>query len=97
MGDGDVSKPEDIPQDVMDAAQAVVRGLWDRDRDSGENAEAIARAIMAERERCAKLVDQKCEFVLSRQNGKDEAVDLNLRLVAVTLPDLSEAIRKGTP
>lgn len=50
----------------------------------------VARAIMAERaaerERCAKIIEAKCEFILSRQNGEDNTVDTNLRMIACILP-----------
>ncbi len=44
---------DEIPEDILDVARRVVRSLGDADHDSGENAEAIARAILLERERCA--------------------------------------------
>jgi hypothetical protein len=61
MGCSDVSKPEDIPQDVWATSVKVelvveVEFTDLRDWNSRDVAtEVIARAIMAERERCAKI------------------------------------------
>lgn len=51
-------KPDDIPQDVWDAASAVYAQLT---VDVGEwhDKVHIARAILAERERCAKLAERE--------------------------------------
>ena len=43
--------------------------------------------------RAADVVSAKCNDILSKQDGKSDAVDQNLRLVAVMLPDLADAIR----
>lgn len=51
----------EIPEDIRNTAYAMVMRLVDRDRDSGENAEVIAEAIVAERERCAKLIEEGFE------------------------------------
>lgn len=48
----------DIPEDIRITAYAMAMRLVDRDRDSGENADVIAEAILAERERCGKIADQ---------------------------------------
>ncbi|TBW33579.1 hypothetical protein EYW49_20065 [Siculibacillus lacustris] len=42
----------DIPEDVMRAARAVAKGMFDP-----IDVEEIARAILAERERCAKIAE----------------------------------------
>lgn len=39
----------EIPEDVRNTAYAMAMRLVDRDRDSGENADVIAEAILAER------------------------------------------------
>lgn len=44
-------KPADIPQDVWKAAHAVFSA------SIGDGPEPIARAIMAERERCAEVAE----------------------------------------
>jgi hypothetical protein len=49
--------------------------------------------IETEREACARLIEAECERVLSKQDGRDDTVDLNLRMVAVLLPDLAAKIR----
>jgi hypothetical protein len=63
-----------------------------------EITEEIQKAVKAEREACAELTEAECERVLSKQDGHDDSVDLNLRMVAVLLPDLAAKIRaRGTP
>lgn len=51
-------------------------------------------------EGCAKIVDDRCAEVLSKQTGAPpdigEPVNANLRMIAVLLPDLSEAMRALT-
>ena len=83
----------DIPEDVMKAARQCVRGFY-----SGfcppEYAEPIARAIMAERERCAVVCDEWNDM-------KHVAYDLefNGKLFPKKSPvheALATAIRKGT-
>lgn len=49
-----MSKPDDIPQDVWDAARGVVWSFGGAVLDPF-HAERVARAILAERERCAGL------------------------------------------
>lgn len=44
----------DIPEDIKKAAEAAFYEAWDHGHD-----EAIARAILAERERCAQIADQQ--------------------------------------
>jgi hypothetical protein len=51
-----MSRPEDIPQDVWDYAEAVER-VW-RDLPPREAIEHHARAILAERKRCADLIEK---------------------------------------
>ena len=105
-----MSKPEDIPQDVWDYSAAVEHVYCGcapgRPRSNGtshhdscrKKVEAHARAILAakaeERESCALIVDAERERILSKQNGKDEQVDHNLRMIAVLFPDVAAAIRK---
>lgn len=45
------------------------------------------------REAAARLIDDRCADILSKQDGKIPEVDQNLRLMAVFLPDLAAAIR----
>jgi hypothetical protein len=58
-----------------------------------------ASAVAAERERCAALIDAECERILSKQTPEadplstNEAINSNLRMMAVLLPDLAAAIR----
>ncbi len=45
------------------------------------------------REAAARLIDDRCADILSKQDGKIPEVDQGLRLMAVFLPDLAAAIR----
>lgn len=49
----------DVPDDIMETAREVYLSLMDTDLydDHKYGSEHIARAIMAERERCAKVVE----------------------------------------
>jgi hypothetical protein len=63
--------------------------------------EAAANAVIEE---CAKIAEAKAEWILSRQDGKCDGefgstVDLNLRMMALILPDVASEIRslKSSP
>lgn len=69
-------KPEDIPQDIWDDAEAH-RQLWAKGPSSIK--EAVARAIMAEREagnadRLRTLVSDMLTIILNRCDEKDPKV-----------------------
>lgn len=51
-----MAKPDDIPQDVWDAASEVV-GTIDGLGYAKVHTDKIARAILAERERCAEIAE----------------------------------------
>jgi hypothetical protein len=62
-----MSKPDDIPQDVWDAANATLgAGTVGVHLISAKGAEHIARAILSERNRCARIAfcayDRKTEI-----------------------------------
>lgn len=57
-----MSKPDDIPQDVWDRAAM----LWGHEARIG-----IARAIMAERERCAAAAEQRGKELREPAIGSD--------------------------
>lgn len=98
-----MSKPEEISQDVWDDADQVASSCQ---MPGGEGhavlREELARAIMAaekrgeERERECAAQDIENEFarILSKQDGKSDAVDGNIRMIACILPGLADAIRK---
>ena len=58
-------KPDDIPQGVWDAASAAHRSTVMDPRKSA--AEPIARAILAEREACASIIEKSPPLV---QDGR---------------------------
>lgn len=82
-----MTKPDDIPQDVWDAAVAEVTG-----DDTRLSLVVISRAILAERERCAKVADaERDRHWLNYQNGGH-----NLDLFYTTAAEnVGAAIRKG--
>jgi hypothetical protein len=91
MGGGDVSKPDDVPQDVWDAAVKAELVVEDEFTDLNDwnsrdvATDIIARAIMAERERCAKIADAHAAENWSMTEEEHAA-----QVIAA-------AIRKGTP
>lgn len=106
--------PEPTPESLEKARPAIDRWRSDYRKcphwpklkrreceDCGAEVVALAldEAVRDTKERAAKLVDDKCAFILSRQlGGKDykfeASVDQNLRMMAVLLPDLAAAIRE---
>lgn len=100
--------PADIPDDIMKAARGAAHaflGMAPCYPEQFQLQDAIARAIMAERERCAKVAE-------SQKSGADESFDervkrsrkgeRNLELAAAAAAGMShaarriaEAIRKG--
>lgn len=82
-----MGKPDDIPQDVWDAANAI-NGIL-----TPTGVAKIARLLLAERERCAKVADRYtgARFVRqSRELTTHEVYEVKIfaRLIAA-------AIRKG--
>jgi hypothetical protein len=90
-----MTRPNDIPDDIWDAARKALSLNFTVPIGGIKVCSAAARAILAERERCARIINAECARVLALQNGKDEAVDLNLRFVALLMPSLVAAVRKG--
>lgn len=89
-----MGKPEDIPQDVWDAAVKV----WS-ETPASVSRESIARAILAERERAAGIIDaanahyaEKHEAAKAVKN-RVEAHDLQTMRIATA--GLSNLIRAG--
>lgn len=81
-----------IPEYVWEAARkAVLDGM-----DYRPIAQ-VARAIMAERERCAKIVEDERDRVLSKQDGNDPAIDAQTRMIEVLLLGIAASIRGDQP
>lgn len=89
MGGGDVSKPEDVPQDVWDAVSAI------NDILLPSGVAKIARLVMAERERCAKVCENQAQQFLSPQYSFNQPLGSFLERFACG--ECADAIRKGTP
>ena len=53
----------------------------------------IRQAVEAERGACAKVADDECARVLAQQDGNCAQVDLNIRMIAMLLPEIAAAIR----
>lgn len=84
-----------IPADILEAADAVLTGnAWNPLRT-----EAIARAIMAERERCAADLEIIAGKLVQRANdafnGRDQGSAIILKSQADALTESAAAIRGG--
>jgi hypothetical protein len=77
-----MSRPNDIPEDVWEAAAKFWAG------DGSERA-AVARAILAERERCADIADFGVKWTPVPTGDVQKIVDESCARIAA-------AIRKGT-
>ena len=62
-----MSKPEDIPEDVWRAAE-VAHGQFADSSVTMNLGEIIARAILAERERCAELIE--ASMIVDTEDGE---------------------------
>ena len=78
-----------IPEDIMHAAMEAYLSLMDDDRydDHKYGSEHIARAIMAERERCAMVAESHGGRDTDRVSGWGGAVRAQ---------SIADAIRKGS-
>ncbi|MBZ9888151.1 hypothetical protein LB559_09385 [Mesorhizobium sp. BR1-1-3] len=63
--------PEDIQKTALDMAR---RGYWD-----GLSSQDIAKAILAERKRCADIADGFHHTLVSRGSGRRAAVAWDIR------------------
>jgi hypothetical protein len=65
----------EIPSDIKQAAYDCARGIYLAVDDAGapymtgDDVEVIAKAILAERERCAKLIEDN--IIMNTGNGKE--------------------------
>jgi hypothetical protein len=87
-------KPDAIPDDVMKAAEAAFAGHgrageFEETRQIRDN---IARAIMAERERCAQIVETRGKALVYNDSLTSIAVGVNR---AAVCSGIVAAIRKG--
>ena len=98
-----MSKPEDIPQDVWDAALVCIHDTVEQHQSGIAINQhtldvmilAVARAILAERERCAGLLDKT--VAKSARKFRDYHGDLSLdeiKRARITLRVHAAAIRK---
>lgn len=76
-----MSRPSDIPQDIWFVANLVFGAVYEAEPYGDVARAAIARAIMAERERCWRIVRGTPEY-MGRKN-------------LIFRSDALEAIRKG--
>lgn len=97
MGCSDVSKPEDIPQSVLAVAEeAYQQAIYMTTSDEPQNMVLmVARAIMAERARCAKVCEDQAQQFLSTQYSFNQPLGSFLERFACG--ECADAIRKGTP
>ena len=80
----------EIPDDVMKAAQAVVLWAYSVPLDETEHIKNVAIAILAERERCARIADE----VAADAYG-DEVNGGYAKSIEVTASVIAATIRKG--
>lgn len=89
-----MSKPDDIPQDVWDAAVHGTHDSWDNPPL------VLARVIVAERERCHGILRQIAEKLTDRANaafdGRDQGSAIILKSQADALLDAADAIKANT-
>jgi hypothetical protein len=80
-------------------AELICLGCAYDDHEHGEVVEAdfarqLERELAEAYERAAKLCDEMAARVLSKQDGEpSHPVNVNLRMVALMLPDCADAIR----
>ena len=67
----------EIPEDILSIAKRSVIGV-EGFLDSTVGVEAVAKALMAERERCAKVVERMLRFADTTSNS-DEAIAAAIR------------------
>lgn len=105
-----MSRPEDIPEDVWEAAGQTVALMPDRPPFKIDVQGAIARAILAERERCAKIVEDYppegfFDVLYSRTTRADELDPFGkfegdagqwAAFMGIVLRPYAAAIRKGS-
>ena len=91
-----------IPDDVMKAAQEVAKSCVERPYNKGtvaKAAERIARAIMAERERCAKVAEdhraRRLEDAASCRSSNLPETARCAEIEAVGANQIAAAIRRG--
>lgn len=82
-----MTKPDDIPQDVWETAALCWNTMPSGASDAGTA--YIARAILAERERCAKVAERDADWskfgkrdVFQWEDGPDGARDYRLGIAA---------------
>jgi hypothetical protein len=81
-----MGKPDDIPEDV----RALAAEFW---RAPGSEQDAVARAILAERERCAQVCEAEKESFLSPSYAANQPFGSLLERFACD--ECAAAIRNG--
>lgn len=81
---------ERIPDDVMEAAREAVEAMPARAPFKSDVEIAIARAIMAERERCAKIAETRAEFFRQMTKYVDGPI---ARISAASADVIAKSIR----
>lgn len=90
-----MTRPADIPQDIWDVGVDVLND-WSKGPPTSET---IARAILAERERCATeaiLVGCRVELRMAVDAPLGKAALARLHLIQETCETAAKAIRKGS-
>lgn len=91
-----MTRPSDIPADVWDTARHVLSNGFTSPIPSVELCIAVARAILAERERAAKVCEDAADDADDRFNRTaSEVWRSNYASAHVTCKRLAAAIRSG--
>ena len=85
----------EIPDDVMKAAQAVVLWAYSVPPDEAEHIKNVAIAILAERERCAKVAEARFTKDNVIKTAKGEPYITGSAAIYAA-GQIASAIRKGT-
>ena len=88
-------KPEDIPQDVWDTAERCWTFVMDETHGAPDEIEQIARAILAERERCAKVAEGTAAAAKACEAENSETAIYH-RIYADIATGIAADIRNGT-
>jgi hypothetical protein len=91
---------ERYPELIKQAISEYLAGLHSIETSCHVPLAAIEQIQAEERERCAKVCEDKCTEILSKQTGKifdGYDTDSHLRMMVVLLPDIADSIRSLPP
>jgi hypothetical protein len=89
---------DEIPEDVMKAAEAVTDAIYAAGQDTwlaAGTTDIIARAILAERERCAKIAEAEELTGAPPEHFTELQIALAVATVRATASSIASAIRSS--